>query len=349
MSVDEEALADHLEEVVGPGTLQELSRLGEGVHGVGYRVVWDGPDGPEPLILKQIHPEGFGHEYLADRAQVLFLAHEAYDQLPDHVESVDLLGQTPDGIVSMGDVEEVLLLMEEATGTPYAADLDRILDDGELADGDREKVEAMAAYLAGIHAETHDDPALYRRRIRDTVGDGECLLGIVDSYPEAGAFLDQTLLEEVAAAAGRWWATRRDFTDRLCQVHGDYHPGNIWWEGDEMTVLDRSRGIWGEPADDVVALAINHIFYALRDRDAFEGPFAELFHAFLDAYVRETGDDDLYAFMGGFLAFRVAIVAHPTFYPQLSDRQRVRLFRFAVRAMEAGRFDPAKVDQWLEG
>ena len=40
-------------------------------------------------------------------------------------------------------------------------------------------------------------------------------------------------------------------------MHGDFHPWNLLFrEGVEFSVLDRSRGEWGEPADDVIRALI---------------------------------------------------------------------------------------------
>ncbi|NIQ82065.1 MAG: hypothetical protein GTN93_29110, partial [Anaerolineae bacterium] len=48
---------------------------------------------------------------------------------------------------------------------------------------DESRVIALADYLADIHADKNPDPALYRRRIRDVMGHGEGIVGIIDSYP----------------------------------------------------------------------------------------------------------------------------------------------------------------------
>jgi hypothetical protein len=80
----------------------------------------------------------------------------------------------------------------------------------------------------------------------------------------------------------------------LCAIHGDFHPGNIRFHGDDFLVLDRSRGIWGESADDVSCRAMNFVYYALKHRGAFEGPFAALYRLFFDRYLKETQDQGLF-------------------------------------------------------
>ena len=66
------------------------------------------------------------------------------------------------------------------------------------------------------------------------------------------------LCEEIerAAVSSRWRLRGR--THRLSRTHGDFHPWNVLFrEGTDFSVLDRSRGEWGEPADDVAALGVN--------------------------------------------------------------------------------------------
>jgi hypothetical protein len=112
-------------------------------------------------------------------------------------------------------------------------------------------------------------------------------------------------------------------------------------------VLDRSRGEWGEPADDVAALAINYLFFGLR-RAAHEGkpgdvaePFATLCRAFLDAYADATDDAELPEVLPPFLAFRAFVLAHPRWYPSLDDGTRNAIPSFGRALMEGGTFEIA--------
>ncbi|MBA2487362.1 MAG: hypothetical protein H0V35_14970 [Nitrospira sp.] len=46
---------------------------------------------------------------------------------------------------------------------------------------DRTRVGTLAEYLATIHRVKHKDPQLYRRRLRELLGHGECIMGLTDS------------------------------------------------------------------------------------------------------------------------------------------------------------------------
>ena len=87
------------------------------------------------------------------------------------------------GLISLGGVEEFCLLTEYADGQPYALDLDRVRDTGGLTDLDVARADALCDYLVDVHAERGTDPRLYIRRNRELVGDGECIMGLADSYP----------------------------------------------------------------------------------------------------------------------------------------------------------------------
>jgi aminoglycoside phosphotransferase (APT) family kinase protein len=244
-------------------------------------------------------------------------------------------------LVSVGDAVEFFQLVEWVEGRLYRLDLERLLT-AEIADLDVVRAAALARFLALAHAMKHDDPAIYHRRIRELVGHGECLMGILDSYPHPYAPLPASACEAIERAAVGWRWRLRDRTHRLSRTHGDFHPWNILFrEGADFSVLDRSRGEWGEPADDVAALSINYLFFGLR-RAAREGrpgvvaePFRTLFATFVDTYAAATQDRELDEVLPPFFAFRAFVLAHPRWYPSLDDVTRTRLIAFG-RAMLDG-------------
>ncbi|KYK30476.1 MAG: hypothetical protein AYK19_18275 [Theionarchaea archaeon DG-70-1] len=346
MELKREWIESYLSKKYPGSTFIALNPLGEGVHGVGYSVVFERNWKRETIIIKTLFPKDFGHDYFSDRAQVLLLANKAYNLMPKHVRAIDVVGVGRE-MVPVGDCEEFFIVMEEAHGDNYFTDLNRIKEKGELTDEDKEKCIALADYLVEIHKEKHDDSVLYKRRIRDTVGHGECIMGILDTYPDV-AFTNNEEMTEFAQLAVKWWGRIKDKGHRLCVVHGDYHPGNIWWEDTDFILLDRSRGIYGEPADDVTCLSINYLFYGLRvNEDVFEGPFKELFELFLTRYFDLTKDDEMWELMAPFFAFRTTVVCNPLFYPDVTDRTRRRLINFALNVMEDDTFSVKKIPEYI--
>ena len=180
-------------------------------------------------------------------------------------------------------------------------------------------------------------------------------MGILDSYPHPYALLPPADCEALEQAMVRWRWRLRERSRRLSRVHGDFHPWNILFcEGAEFSVLDRSRGEWGEPADDVSALGVNYLFFGVR-KSAQSGetgvaePFGSLFRTFLDTYLASTADHELLEVLPPFLAFRALVIAHPRWYPTLSDGTRRILLGFARAMAEAQAFDPGRVCDLFRG
>ena len=300
------------------------------------------------VIARTRTVSGFGHDYPADRAWQALFGHSAYNGFPRHARSLDVGCALRSGeIVSVGDAAEFFQVVEKIEGQLYRVDLDRLMT-ADMRDLDEVRAIALARFLARAHSVKHDDPPIYHRRIRELVGHGECLMGILDSYPHPYAPLPVTTCEAVERAAVSWRWRLRDRTARLSQTHGDFHPWNILFrDGADFTALDRSRGEWGEPADDVAALAINYLFFGLQ-RGAREGrpgevaePFGTLCRLFLDTYVSASHDRDLAEVLPPFLAFRAYVVAHPRWYPSLDDVTRAALLTFGGALMEGGTFEIA--------
>jgi len=328
-----------------------MERLGEGVHGTAYLLKFNSPPGQKRLIMKTLFHSRFGHDHYSDRAQVLLLAQANFNEMPKHVRATDVVGESQDRLISIKDAREFYIFMEEAGGVSYFEDLEAILRRGRLNDLDRERARMLARFIADVHSNRYvgeDGKTLYRRRIRDLIGHGECIMGIIDAYDA----VDFTTDEELVAYAEiclQWWGKIRDRGDRLCSVHGDYHPGNIRLHGDDFVLLDRSRGTWGEAADDVSCLSMNYIHYAVKDSGTFAGPFAELFRIFLETYLEKTHDEGFFEVTQPFFAFRVLVIANPRFYPDDRTETKRKLIDFGFSVLKTSRFEPEKIADYLEG
>jgi hypothetical protein len=340
-------------EILAVRPLGDKDAGGEDPKGFGYGVPLEVEcliDGQRrALVVSRTRPkQGFGHDYPADRAWQALYAHTAYNSFPRHARSLDVgVVHASGALASVADAAEFFQLVEKVEGTLYWHDLDRLLE-APLEERDTARAEALGRFLAEAHGLKRDEPTLYHRRIRELVGHGECLMGILDSYPHPYPPLPVEVCEEMERAAVGWRWRLRERTHRLSRIHGDFHPWNLLFrEGADFSVLDRSRGDWGEPADDVAALGINYLFYGLRrqerTRTEDSGPFSYLLCTFLETYLRASGDQEVLEVLPPFLAFRALVIAHPRWYPTLAPPTRRALVHFARRMMTDHTFSPEDV------
>jgi hypothetical protein len=299
-------------------------------------------------VLNTMPANAFGHDFRSDRAANLLLSYDTYNDLPDHVPAFDVGVVMPGGwLLSLGEGEEFFLLMPFVEGTAYAHDLETLRDGRTLTDTDLRRARQLAQYLAEIHREKRNAPHLYRRRVRDVVGSGEGIMGLTDSYPADVSGATPQWLEQVESACVKWRWKLRHHTHRLSQVHGDFHPFNILFQEDgTFTLLDRSRGAWGEPADDVSAMAINYLFFSLQRNGMWEPPFTTLWQLFWNTYLAETDDHELLEVIAPFFAWRALVLASPLWY-HVRDDVRHALFAFVDRILHEPVFDPNRVGDYL--
>jgi len=355
-----EAVREYLERLLGK-PVRILSMGGQDkqalagdlkAFGYGTPVFIDYESGGEhhQAVLETMSPSPFGHDHFSDRAQAVLWEHSAFNNLPRHVRSLDSGAFLRSGaIVSTGNAEEFFLLTEFVPGQGYFKDLDRIRASGCANETDLERARALSDYLAEIHARKHGETALYTRRIRDLLGHGECIMGLIDNYPGRYEFIDQDLLKQVEMACLEWRWKVKDRVHRLSQVHGDFHPWNILFrERCDFTLLDRSRGEWGEPADDVTSMTINYLFASLLRSGRLEGPFEKIFMLFWENYLQRTKDSELLEVAAPFYAWRGLVIASPLWYPRLPVDVRRAVFNFIVNVLADDRFDCFAVNRYLK-
>jgi hypothetical protein len=321
-------------------------------YGVPYLVEFTVSGETKRAVLETVRPEGFGHDYFSDRAAVLLWQHSAFNKLPKHVRSVDVGALASDGetLKSVSDCSEYFILTEFVDGALYHRDLDRIKESGLFTDLDEERCLALSDYLAEVHSvKKKDAPGLYLRRVRDLVGHGEGVFGLTDSYPSGSVYADVKFFVDFEKTCTEWrWRLKR-MAHRLSQVHGDFHPWNVMFrQGLDFTVLDRSRGEWGEPADDVSSMTVNYIFYSLQAFGKIDGPFLRLFLLFWRNYLDRTGDEEVLSVVQPFYAWRSLVVASPVWYPSLTVDVRWKILRFATKVLKSKKFDFEDVESYLK-
>lgn len=327
---------------------QDLKEFG---YGVPYYIEFVVGQNTKCVVLETMRPEGFGHDHFSDRAAILLWQHSSFNSLPNHVHSVDVGAFTSDDetLKSLGDCREFFIVTEFAEGELYHSDLDRIKSEAGLMSVDEERCVALSGYLAKIHSTKKNAPELYLRRIRDLLGHGEGIFGLTDSYPKNLGYVDETYFTELEKACVEWRWQLKNKTRRLSQVHGDFHPWNIMFkEGLDFAVLDRSRGEWGEPADDVSALTINYLFYSLQTCGRIEGAFLRLFLLFWRNYLNRTHDEEILDVVQPFYAWRSLVIASPLWYPKLTVDTRSKILRFATRMLKTKTVDLDDFERYFE-
>jgi len=376
--INEETLKAYLLKKFSDVIQVDIRKLGSGVQGSGFLIEMKTPHGIRSYVVKTLLSEGLGHDYPSDRASVFLLDLDEYKNLPRHIKAVDVLSEMEDGsIKSIGGGKEYYLLMEKGSGKHYFNDLTEFSHKDRLENSDIKKIKAMTSYLAEIHSVKKHSKTLYWRKLRDTVGHGECLMGVFDTYPDGTLSYDE--ITEIIKKSVDWIYKLKPKHNRLSQIHGDFHPGNIWFKevrshnspspspslskdstpsipplvkgGNggvvDFILLDRSRGPWGEPADDVTAITINYIFFSIKNHGDVRGAYLEGLNLFFDEYIKASGDTEINEVVAPFFAFRGAVVANPIFYPEITSEQRKFIFRFVNNVLDNERFELKKINDYL--
>ncbi|MFQ3574054.1 MAG: phosphotransferase [Thermodesulfovibrionales bacterium] len=347
--INEQALREYALKKFSNSRAIDIKRLGSGVHGTGFMIKVTPDNGDETLlVVKDLYPHGLGHDYPSDRASVFLMALDEYNNIPKHVRAIDVLGIDADGhIHSIGGNKEYYLLMEHVEGTDYFNDLESMKDKPSLTQSDKTKIETMVRYLVSIHSTKKEDKHLYWRKVRDTIGHGECLMGVFDIYPDGTIPYEE--MAEIEKMCIDWRVKLKSRHHRLCQIHGDFHPGNIWFKGDnDFILLDRSRGPFGDAADDITALTINYIFYSIMYNARFVGAYREAFEEFFSQYISLSKDSELLEVLALFYAFRGAVVCNPIFYPKLQPERRAIILNFIKNILSDDRLDIQSINKYLE-
>ena len=336
-------------------TVVRLAPLGadvqEGLKDYGYgrplRVIFESAGATHQLVLRTMAPDPFGHDRRSDRAGVLLGAFDTFNGIPHHIRALDVGAFAEDGSLCPMARGEIFLVTDYVDGTLYAHDLRALAGEDAPTAIHRARAEALATYLAELHARPAP-PEAWQRDLRDTVGSGEGIAGLCDSYPPGHPVATAERLEAIEHAAVAWRWRLRPRSHRARRTHGDFHPFNsLCRDGTDFSVLDASRGGMGEPADDVTCLALNYLFFALVARGRPDGALRTLFDTFLGTYLSATGDDELLEVVAPFFAWRCLVVANPVWYPQVPDALRDRILSFAERLLAGEAFRPDRMEELL--
>jgi hypothetical protein len=335
-------------DLLAPDSARDDTEKAQGF-GVPLRVAVRAEDGAaRVLTFHTASANAFGHDRRSDRAAGILLSYDTFPLVPDHVRALDVGAILPGGeLLSLRESGEFYLLTSFAEGRTYAEDLRRVTATGVATPGDLERCEALARWLARLHREPLAGADGYRRAVRDLLGHGEGIFGMVDGYGPDVPSAPPARLQEIERRCLEWRWRLRGREGRLRRTHGDFHPFNIVFEeggGPRFTALDASRGCQGDPADDLTALAVNYVLFAADAPRAWARGLGPLWRRFWATYLDGTGDREVLEVAPPWLAWRCIVVASPAFYPHLPAPARDTVLSLAERSLAAGRLDVA----WAE-
>lgn len=323
---------------------------------VGYgrplRLTLEGADGTRLVVVLHVATSNdFGHDRRADRAAEQLLAFDTFGLIPHHTRALDVGALMGDGsLLSLAGAGEFYLLTTWAEGDVYASDLRRMGTSGVVTPLDVARLDALVDVMAQLHAQPGARPATWTRALRDLVGSGEGIAGLADAYAENVPAAPRTRIERLEHACLAWRHHLAQKTARLRRTHGDLHPFNIVFTpgSDRPQLLDTSRGSEGDPADDVSCLGINLLFFSLAHRDRWATGLGTLWDRYWDR-VRQGHDDELFEVLAPWLAWRVLVLANPTWYPLLTADERDCLLSLAERTLASPRFEPRWAHELMRG
>ncbi len=354
--IDWRSLERYLKDVAGHSArLMSVGGMnladGQGLKEFGYgqplEVVYERDGEVRRAVLSTMRPDRFGHEFLWDRAGVIMFQYYAGNRMDKHVKSIGL-GYIGAGgrLMPLREPEEFFVLREMVDGEPYFHDLERIKD-GDCRTEDIELAREFGRWLASVHARKLDSHDLYLRRIRDLIAGSECIWGIIDSYPADLQVAER--FQDLESLLVDWRWKLRGYCHRLSSVHGDFHPWNVLVRPDgDFSVLDRSRGEWGEPADDVSCMTCNYLLYGLYEGDPLRGRLGKLYMTFWEEYLDRTRDLEMLNVIAPFYVYRSLVIASPVWYPHHAPHVRAALLRFVRNVVREPRFDYRHADKYLE-
>jgi len=356
------AIEQYLREAFGPKTrLLQLGEMGAGGQGMkefgyGKPVCLDFEvDGQvRQGVLSIMRGDKYGHQFYWDRAAILMFQYDAGSRMEKHVRPLGLgYFDKTDRLVPVMGPKEFFILSEKSPGYDYYLDLQRIQKTG-LEEKDLETARGFARWLARIHHQKKADADLYLRRVRNLIGASECIFGLVDAYPHPYALFEPDRFRALEKRIIDWRWKLRDFTHRLSAVHGDFHPWNVLIQeaqesggARDFAVLDRSRGEWGEPADDVATMSLNYVLFGLYREPRLTGDFERLYRTFWETYLEQSNDAEVAQVIAPFYVFRGLVIASPQWYPGHPEAVRLGLLRFLENVLEDDHFDYQDFNRYL--
>ena len=362
-AVTQQALEELASRLFPGATLLHAEPLGPDAAGdekaAGYgrpvRVTLRLPGGIERrFVFRTQASNEFGHDRRADRAEAALLAYDLFGRFPDHVRALDVGAVAADGrLVSLRRRRRVRTSPpagRRARSTPRTSGAWRARG---AARSTSPAARRSRATWRGSTREALDDPAAWRRAVRDLLGHGEGIFGDGRRLPggrarrrrRPGSGRSRSAAWPPAGRSGGGRRASRAPTATSTRSTSSSAPPAAGEDGARFTLLDASRGGRGDPADDVVALSVNYLFFALEHPGAWaRGLGAAVAPVLGGLSAGSATTRGSWRRAPPYLAWRALVLCCPRFYPRLGPAARDALLGLAERTLDAGRLDLADVE-----
>lgn len=315
-----------------------VERVGSGAHGTAIRAKTrlDGN-----LILKIMSDEtSFGHDFPTDRIASLLHAHASSRRLcPGQSLGVVIVQESSPSRFIATPSEAVAVMHEFPTECTLMTGI-RSLGDKLIA-ADRAWFVRLREAMTHIHSISAPPPVavhIHRRKLRETVGHSELLLGILDSFGTIDGFGRKQQMEYATAAIAARYALIDDLP-LVTQVHGDLHCGNVLIGDSDLHLVDPGRGQFGHPAEDIASAVVDLILWSVFRFNGLEGAYLEAVSILLDDYVAATNRQDTFRYLPFYLGAKCPVVVHPGLYPDIPGRLRIPFLKIGSAVLAETNLD----------
>jgi hypothetical protein len=322
--------------------VNDCTKAGGGYHSQGYKLVLS--DGGS-LFMKVVKAADLGFEFPERKLQSLLVSHSMAQRTNLTPRSLGIALAAKGAMrtmPSLDDDTEVIHFQEFETGDDYFGYLQSCKHKTAIDETDRQKIEAVVKYIAGVHALKHPtadqgfQAAVYNSGLREVLISPELTIKLLTDYPADDALLGRDKQAEyiglMLEVIYRWLGR----SDRLRALHGDFWGTNVFFRPDgEAFAIDYSRIPWGDPGIDICWWMCQYLWFYHETGNSY---FRDLGELFLAEYERLSGDKEIRQAMATAAGFCGIVYICPKFYPDLDSSLRQKFFDNIVAIMKRGVF-----------